>query len=288
MLLEGIETLLILSKHKTMSRTGSQLYISASAVSKRIANLERKLGKRLIEPDGRQVRLTADAVALIENIGPSFNELQGLIFDQQTLPDSTPLRIDCSETLVAGFLSDVFSRHLHQDPHLNITTNHTPRIVENVQSGQATLGICAGHIPSHHGLKAIHLTDEPFYTISKQPLTQLPACVITNDLNNPANSYQRLVLNQLGIAPLMEMDSYSAAAQLALAGVAPAIVPLSMVNTLKISRQYCFQFEELRGLYRPLHICLRPHSYKNPRVRSLITAIDDAVPKAISAPWPST
>lgn len=47
MLLEGIETLLVLSKEKTMSRTGSQLYISQSAVSKRIANLEKKLGKKL-------------------------------------------------------------------------------------------------------------------------------------------------------------------------------------------------------------------------------------------------
>jgi hypothetical protein len=46
MLLEGIETLLVLSKAKTMSRTGSLLYISQSAVSKRIANLEKKLGKK--------------------------------------------------------------------------------------------------------------------------------------------------------------------------------------------------------------------------------------------------
>ena len=52
MLLEGIETLLVLSKAKTMSRTGSLLYISQSAVSKRIANLEKKLGKKLVEPSG--------------------------------------------------------------------------------------------------------------------------------------------------------------------------------------------------------------------------------------------
>ena len=51
MLLEGIETLLVLSKAKTMSRTGSLLYISQSAVSKRIANLEKKLGKKLIETE---------------------------------------------------------------------------------------------------------------------------------------------------------------------------------------------------------------------------------------------
>ncbi|MDF4720844.1 LysR family transcriptional regulator, partial [Vibrio parahaemolyticus] len=68
MLLEGIETLLVLSKEKTMSRTGSQLYISQSAVSKRISNLEKKLGKKLIEPNGRHIKLTSDGLALINTI----------------------------------------------------------------------------------------------------------------------------------------------------------------------------------------------------------------------------
>ncbi|EGU21309.1 transcriptional regulator, LysR family [Vibrio mimicus SX-4] len=111
MLLEGIETLLVLSKEKTMSRTGSQLYISQSAVSKRIANLEKKLGKKLIVPAGRHIKLTADAEQLIASIGPTFNELHGLIFEQQTLEDNTPIRMDCSETLVAGYLGETMGRY---------------------------------------------------------------------------------------------------------------------------------------------------------------------------------
>ncbi len=288
MLLEGIETLLVLSKEKTMSRTGSVLYISPSAVSKRIANLERRLGKRLIEPSGRHVKLTAAGSQLIDNIAPSFNELQGLIFDQQALLDHTPIRIDCSETLVAGYLSHAFSDYAKRDPYIKITTNHTPRIVEHVQSGQATLGVCAGHIPAHHGLKALHLLDEPFYIVSQDALDALPEHIITNDLNNSSNTYQLTVLNQLGIEPLMEMDSYAAAAQLALAGVAPAIVPLSMVNTLNIPAQHCFEFAELHGLFRPIHICLRPNAYQNPRIRALIAAIESAVPTEVLTPSPST
>ncbi|GAL21470.1 transcriptional regulator LysR family [Vibrio maritimus] len=77
MLLEGIETLLVLAQEKTMGRAGSRLYISQSAVSKRIANLEKRLGKTLIEPEGRQIKLTAEAEALIERVGPSLNELRG-------------------------------------------------------------------------------------------------------------------------------------------------------------------------------------------------------------------
>lgn len=126
-----------------MSRTGSQLYISQSAVSKRIANLE-KTRQKLIVPAGRHIKLTTDAEQLIASIGPTFNELHGLIFEQKTLEDNTLLRMDCSETLVAGYLGQTMGQHRKHDPHWVITTNHTPRIVENVQSGKAILGFYCG------------------------------------------------------------------------------------------------------------------------------------------------
>ncbi len=85
MLLEGIETLLVLAEEGTMSRTGSHLYISQSAVSKRIAKLEATLGTKLIIPAGRLKTLTPDAHALIKNVGPSFNEIRGLIFEHLNL-----------------------------------------------------------------------------------------------------------------------------------------------------------------------------------------------------------
>ena len=281
MLLEGIETLLVLSKAKTMSRTGSLLYISQSAVSKRIANLEKKLGKKLIEPSGRQIKLTPDAIALIESIGPSFNELRGLIYEQQELEDTTLITLDSSKSLIAGYLGEMMGQFIKQDKHITITTNHTPRIIERVQSGKATLGLCAGLLPPHHGLMTFHLFDEPFYIVSKQPLTALPPLVITNDMTNPANSYQLSVLAKFDIKPLMEMDAYTAAAQLALGGTGPALIPLSIVKTLNIEPQYLYSFPELAGLIRPIHICVRPNSYHSPRVKTVIESIVDAVPKAV-------
>ena len=281
MLLEGIETLLVLSKAKTMSRTGSLLYISQSAVSKRIANLERKLGKKLIEPSGRQIKLTPDAIALVESIGPAFNELRGLIYEQQELEDTTIITLDSSKSLIAGYLGEMMGQFIKQDKHITITTNHTPRIIERVQSGKATLGLCAGLLPPHHGLMTFHLFDEPFYIVSKQSLTALPPLVITNDMTNPANSYQLSVLAKFDIKPLMEMDAYTAAAQLALGGAGPALIPLSIVKTLNIESQYLYSFPELAGLIRPIHICVRPNSYHSPRVKTVIESIVDAVPKAV-------
>ncbi|MDW6001725.1 LysR family transcriptional regulator [Vibrio mangrovi] len=284
MLLEGIETLLILSKEKTMSRTGSLLYISQSAVSKRIANLEKRLGKKLVVPDGRHIRLTADAQALIDRVGPSFHELSGLIFEQQTLEDNTLIRFDCSETLVAGLLSEVMGKYFSHDKRITITTNHTPRIVEHVRSGKATLGLCAGYLPGNHGLTTFHLYDEPVFIVSQQPLAQLPQQIITNDLSNSANTYQASILEHLGITPIMEMDSYTAAAQLALQGVAPALVPLSIIQTLSVSPHNYFSFDALQPLFRPIHLCLRAMTYRSPRIKSLIAAIVDAVPTTVSEP----
>ncbi|MGF1695800.1 LysR family transcriptional regulator [Vibrio lamellibrachiae] len=284
MLLEGIETLLVLAQEKTMSRTGSRLYIGQSAVSKRIANLEKKLGKKLIEPEGRQIKLTSDAIALIEKIGPSLNELRGLIAEEQTIDDHSVIRIDCSETLVAGYLSEVLPNILKQDPYVTITTNHTPRIIEHVKSGDALIGLCAGHLNARIGLHATHLFNEPFKVVSKSLLTTPPPSLITNDLNNPANTYQAGLLQQAGITPSMQMDSYTAAAQLAIQGVSPALVPLSIIKTLHISEAHCFDFEFLASLTRPVHVVYRPSALKLPRVKLVIAAIENSVPKVALTP----
>ncbi|ELR67578.1 Transcriptional regulator, LysR family [Photobacterium marinum] len=280
MLLEGLETLLVLAKEGTMSKAGSQLYISQSAVSKRIARLEKQLGKKLIEPSGRRIKLTPDAQALIDNVGPGYRELKGLIFDQRNYQDKTVITLVCSETLVAGYLGELMGNYITHDRYISISTRHTPVIVEQVQSGDACIGFCAGHLPAQHGLTARHLFDEPFTVISQQPLAEPPPGLLVNDLKNPANINQASVLQKAGIKPLMEMDSYTAAAQLALGGVASALVPASIVKILKIDPVHCHHFDVLSELTRPVHLCYRQSSYQSERIRRLIEAIAGSVPTA--------
>lgn len=271
MLLEGIETLLVLADAKTMSKTGSLLYISQSAVSKRISNLEKRLGKKLIEPQGKYVRLTNDAQDLIESIGPIFDELRGKIYEQSlTDENKLPISIDCSETLISGYFSPLLSSIIQLDGHIVLTTNHTPRIVEHVKSGKATIGLCAGFLPSHTGLLTFHLFDEKFYVLSNKPLDKLPESLITADLSNPANSYQLSILEELKIKPLMQLDSYTASAHLALNGAAPALIPLSIVRTLSIDKSKVQSFPELDALIRPVNVCVRQKSYNLMRVKNIV------------------
>ncbi|MGT4069316.1 UNVERIFIED_CONTAM: LysR family transcriptional regulator [Aeromonas hydrophila] len=275
MLLEGLETLCLLASEGTMAKVASRLYISQSAVSKRIAQLEQRLGKKLVEPDGRQIRLTPQAQELLARVAPSLAEMKGVLADSQTLTDLTPLPVACSETLLAGYLARFMHDYLRQDPHLALSTHHTPVILARVRSGDALLGICAGRLPPGHGLEASLLLEEPFYLVegdqregenADQGLRQ----ILTMDLDNPSNRYLREPLAALGLTPAMELDSYLALIELAKAGIGPVLLPAGLLALVGAQGP---QARPLAGLARPLHLVYRPNSLKRARIAQLVQAL---------------
>ncbi|MFM5855062.1 LysR family transcriptional regulator [Aeromonas rivipollensis] len=299
MLLEGLETLCLLASEGTMAKVASRLYISQSAVSKRITQLEQRLGKRLIEPDGRQTRLTPQARELLARVAPSLAEMKEVLADSQTLTDQTPLPVACSETLLAGYLARFMHDYLGRDPHLALSTHHTPVILTRVRGGDALLGICAGRLPPGHGLCAELLLEEPFYlvgddqeeapqpdhrgalqaTMTSKQLTeddvnegmQDKVCkILTMDLENPSNRYLRDPLAALGLVPAMELDSYLALIELAKAGIGPVLLPAGLLALVGDQGK---QARALPGLARPLHLVYRPSSLKRLRIQRLVEEI---------------
>ncbi|MBL1377827.1 LysR family transcriptional regulator [Zobellella iuensis] len=275
MLLEGLETLTLLAQEKTMGKVAGRLYITQSAVSKRISNLEARLGKKLVEPDGRHLRLTPDALALLERIGPSLNELRGQLFDSQHLTDQSPLAIACSETILAGYLGPLLNRYLRRDPYLQFSTHHTPVILERVRAGDAVLGVCAGEILHARGLEVVPLLEEQMVLVSPAPPDfGQPLAVVTIDLGNPANRYLEHRLRSAGLIPWMQMDSYFAAAELGRAGVAPAVVPLGVARLMGIDPALQHAPPAGSRLTRPVSLVFRPSSRKRERLASLIAVLE--------------
>ncbi|MBR7630608.1 LysR family transcriptional regulator [Aeromonas popoffii] len=283
MLLEGLETLSLLASEGTMAKVASRLYISQSAVSKRIAQLEQRLGKKLIEPDGRQIRLTPQARELLDRVAPSLAEMKGVLADSQTLTDLTPLPVACSETLLAGYLARFMHDYLGRDPHIALSTHHTPVILARVRSGDALLGICAGRLPPGHGLGAELLLEEPFYLVGSEQDEGIPADqrpfelgqghrlkILTMDLDNPSNRYLREPLTQLGMVPAMELDSYLALIELAKAGIGPVLLPAGLLALVGEPGE---KARPLPGLGRPLHLVYRQSSLKRERIARLVSAL---------------
>ncbi len=286
MLLEGLETLCLLASEGTMAKVASRLYISQSAVSKRINQLELRLGKKLIEPDGRQIRLTPQARELLARVAPSLAEMKGVLADSQILTDGSPLPVACSETLLAGYLARFMHDYLEQDPHIALSTHHTPVILARVRGGDALLGICAGRLPPGHGLCAELLLTEPFYLVGEDQDgskmgdqgNQSPGemrddaarKILTMDLENPSNRYLREPLAALGLEPAMELDSYLALIELAKAGIGPVLLPAGLLALVGEQGQ---RARALPGLGRPLHLVYRPNSLKRARIAQLVQAL---------------
>lgn len=270
MLLEGLDTLFLLASEGTMGKVASRLYISQSAVSKRINQLEQRLGKKLIEPDGRQIRLTPQAHELLARLGPTLAEMKGLLADSQTLTDAHPLPVACSETLLAGYLAPFMASYLRQDPYLQISTHHTPVILARVRAGEALLGVCAGRLPPGHGLHAALLRDEPFYLVGEEEERGTAASLFTMDLENPVNRYLVAPLAELGLAPRMQLDSYLALIELAKAGMGPVMLPEGLLALVGEQGQ---QARPLPGISRPIHLIYRPSSLKRDRASRLIQAL---------------
>lgn len=275
MLLEGLETLCLLASEGTMAKVASRLYISQSAVSKRIAQLEQRLGKKLVEPDGRHTRLTPQARELLTRVAPSLAEMKGVLTDSQILTDQTPLPVACSETLLAGYLARFMHDYLERDPHIALSTHHTPVLLARVRGGDALLGICAGRLPPGHGLCTERLLEEPFYLVgdaapAHEHDTERLQPILTMDLDNPSNRYLREPLAALGLTPAMELDSYLALIELAKAGIGPVLLPAGL---LALVGEQGAQAHPLPGLGRPLHLVYRPNSLKRERIARLVQAL---------------
>jgi DNA-binding transcriptional LysR family regulator len=69
MSLERLHTLHAVATYGSVTAAADTLHLTASAVSQQLAKLERETGHKLLEPNGRGVRLTGAAQLLVEHAG---------------------------------------------------------------------------------------------------------------------------------------------------------------------------------------------------------------------------
>lgn len=107
------------------ARTGSfraaaqELALSPSAVSHAIVNLERSLGAKLFERDGRSIRLSADGEQLMRHVGPAFEELRRGV-DAVTNRGPQMLRVHSAPSFAAQWLSPRLPDFLAAHPEIHV------------------------------------------------------------------------------------------------------------------------------------------------------------------------
>lgn len=127
------------------TKAAEQLYVSQSAVSQTVKQLETALGTPLFYKSGRQILLTREGEMLMEYVAPAVSLLEkgeSLLKDRKDLKKGS-IRIGASDTLSRFLLVPFFKQFHERYPHITLTINNRPSPIssELVQKGDIDLAI---------------------------------------------------------------------------------------------------------------------------------------------------
>jgi DNA-binding transcriptional LysR family regulator len=116
--LRDLHILLAVAKSGSMGKAAADLAISQPSVSKAIADVEHAIGLRLLDRGPHGIEPTIYGRALLKCGVAVFDELRQGVRELEFLTDPTAgeLRIGCTETMAAGFVSAVIDRISRQHP----------------------------------------------------------------------------------------------------------------------------------------------------------------------------
>ena len=272
-MIENLETLITLSKTGTMMETGTVLKISQSAVSKRIAALERYYDRPLVERYGRRVVLTRHGTHLVDKVAPLVSELRGVFLEDSTLP-SGKIILGVSEAILASWGPELFAAVQRDMPDVDFTfhAQRSPTVLDRLRSGEYMVGICTGASGADSDLQSEIVRLEPMVIIPSalEPFDYAVGedlDVITIESRSGAWASIEEDMRRLRLHRKASLESFFSAAQMALAGFGHGLVPLGVASTLGAPAEKLVRLDE-HGLNRPVRFVARKSMFSQPLVQS--------------------
>jgi DNA-binding transcriptional LysR family regulator len=146
--LAEIETFVVIARAGSISRAAEQLGIAKSAASRRLSDLEARLGAQLVLRTTRQFSLTEEGQSFL---GRAEVALEALDDAERTIRDdveelSGPLRVAAPVSYGLSKMQPVFAQFLIDNPYVTLRADFSDRTVDLVQDG-FDLAIRIGDLP---------------------------------------------------------------------------------------------------------------------------------------------
>ncbi|MEM7217924.1 MAG: LysR family transcriptional regulator [Pseudomonadota bacterium] len=269
-MIEHLETLVALSRTGTMMETATTLSISQSAVSKRIATLERHYDRKLIERQGRRVVLTASGVRLVERVGPLVSELRSVFLEDNALRKGKII-VGVSDAILASWGPALFASVREPGVELQFHAQRSPTVLDRIRAGEYMVGICTGFSERETDVQSEVLHLEPMVIIPSglTPLTYStgqPLDVITIESRSGAWASIEDDLRRLRLQRATSLESFFAVAQMAVAGFGHGLVPAGVAETLQVPKSSLI-VPDIDGLVRPVRFVARKSMFSRPLVQ---------------------
>lgn len=260
-MLDGIEALIALEKHETVSQAALALRLTQSAVSKRIHALQIELDMKLVEPDGRRLKLTPEAMQFLSKAKPLLLELKNLSIGPETKSTHiSQFSLALSDSIAGSFGPYVINKTLKsiKNLKLDIHVHRSLMLLENVTLGKYQLGICTSN-DARKDLASFHLVDEPLALLhaenKNKPNKNLP--LITIEENSATwksigpevkKEYPHLFSHSV-----IYVESFLAVYQMTKVGLGNGLIPLGLCKELQIKRKH---YKKLK-VERPISLVTR-------------------------------
>ena len=250
------------AKSCNISKAAEKLFVSQSAVSQSIKQLEKKLGVKLFDRNARGVRLTTEgkvlfsyvnsAISLIENAQLKLSNMQSL--------NAGEIKIGASDTICSLFLLPILRKFntKYPDIHISVTNRTTRESIGLLKSGSVDLSFV--NLP---------IEEDPLLEIT--PVMPIRDCFVTGDkyaylagsvmdlsellkypilmLEKSSNSRKQMDIfmagNNLEIQPAIELGSLTLLAEFAKIGLGiAATIKEDVQNMLDRHELYELSFNE--------------------------------------------
>jgi DNA-binding transcriptional LysR family regulator len=276
--IENLETLVTLAKTGTMIETSTVLKISQSAVSKRIAALERYYDRALIERHGRRVVLTHQGTRLVEKVTPLLSELRGVFLEDNALRKGKII-MGVSEAILSSWGPRLFARVQAQTPEVEFTFHDqsSPVFLDRIRSGEYMLGICTGSPDADTDLQSEVIRLEPMVILPSalEPLAYEigdELDVITIESRSGAWRSIEEDMRRLRLKRSVSLESFFGVAQMALAGFGHGLVPEGVAKTLGVTPDQLIPLNDV-GLNRPVRFVARKSMFSQPLIQSFYQSV---------------
>lgn len=231
------------AKTLSFSEASKQLYISQSAVSQSIRNLEEKLGMPLFIRSTKKVVLSHEGQLLFEHIEPAINMIQNgyeSLLELNSLSHGK-LHIGASDTICRYFLVNFFKKFHEDYPniHLQVTNRTSTACVDLLNSGAVDFIVI--NIPNEaltpnlqiHPVKEfadVFIANNDFDELKDNTVnvnTLLSHPILMLERNTATSEFLYDYFHQLGLKlqPSIELGSIDLLIDLARIGLGIAFVP---------------------------------------------------------------
>nr|WP_294679174.1 LysR family transcriptional regulator [uncultured Blautia sp.] len=232
----------------SFSEASRQLYISQSAVSQAVKNLEKKLGHTLFIRSTKRVVLTPEGELLLQHVKPAIsmlNEGELILSGEGNLTGQ--LRIAASDTLCRYFLIQ-YLRKFHKDypdVRIKVINSTSTGCAELLENGQAELIISNypnSRLNSHARLQTvlefrdIFVANPDFFPmeahrfLSLEELLDYPILMLSPKSTTSEYLHQVFAAQGLKLLPEVELNSNELLMDLAKIGLGVACVPDYMLT----------------------------------------------------------